>query len=1405
MNSVFSAFKSNKSSPSALSPTSNGASETSKRNHSASKKTLNLNETNNYEKLRHIREKASNLVIDDDEINLRKPPTIPIATMDVDECDADIQKMNGGFDCVDSAPSINGVNGYSNGNLSSSSSSSSLNTISLASIKKHYNQDNSENYASENNLLSKCCNGSGTLGSVSNVSIVDANDVNGSMSTSNLVSINSMPLSDANDASKSASSIFNKQPQPNNNNLSNTNRNRPRLSLSNVGNGTNANQQQQPAVHGRNNSNGLPTGRTRLSTHQRNLSLDFRSMGILLPPISQVTNTRINMTQHHRNRSLDSALQRIPEVEVSSPNAESENTLCTNANVCASTSTAATSETKTEPELPSPNLIISDTDACTNDSEKPQQQQPSQQMDAVVTLTAASSQRNKATRKENHATKESESKKREDLTSLGSDDSGIICGSEPDQQSLNNRRSHESLDSGENEQSEGEECIELLETTSMDEDYKMLQSDLCFYQSSSSASSTTLKRDEPSSPSEDQLDAINDKKLRYRELNMNKAAILKEKYNQTICVPIEYEEPVTISQDVAKEEIKEQVKDSHVKDPVMFKSFSLKNAIFRTAQSIIENHEKKNAKNKDQSMTMQTGNSGESTTTPQPTKKRDFLLKSRSKNQQNVMTTSASAEITSTTEKPKGISKSSSTNSLNTMKVPGTAQCMVKEPIQPQIKTERGQSGLLRFFESPVFNIHFAVHYLFYSKEPGVLSFIGNKIFSFPNSEVDLYIPQLILMYIQIDELADVLDPYLVYRCRQSADFSLKCSWLLEAYNFNMEGYVSTTQKFKHLTLMKELYPKRERRNRMNEVPALSPISPFKKTHHRSQSDATGKLHNLKKPAITPAKLCLGDLSSGRAFDNGCLCFETQRGAVNDLLGQQTVCSCGAPKLASEKEFLKSLIDIGKMLTSLPTKIEKTSRLRVLLNLINKNLPARVWLPLNSDIPHHVVRITEDKTAVLNSKDKTPYIIYVEVVEVADIYTSPVIPKMMPTLRHTKSDEHLDQLGDPVQETKKESTKDFAMNRISSNLDVFSEEDVWSQEDDEITAQYLRMHRKVERDAVSQLSLESCDSTTRDAGASHVFNIGDVRLRHCKNLNSENARPFRNDPDDPSAAALKEPWHEKERQIRESSPYGHLQNWRLLSAIVKSGDDLRQELMATQLLQMFKQIWDEENIDLWVRPYQIVCLSNDSGLIEPILNTVSLHQIKKNSNKSLREYFMDEYGGETTEVFKSAQRNFMQSCAAYSLISYLLQVKDRHNGNILLHSDGHLIHIDFGFILSISPKNLGFEQSPFKLTPEFVDVMGGPESELFSDFKRLLLAGLKAARKQQDRIVNIVEIMRSSSQLPCFKNGCSATVRNLRNRFHMNLTEQELDRKVDQLIQDSLNSLSTKLYDGYQYLTNGIL
>lgn len=43
--------------------------------------------------------------------------------------------------------------------------------------------------------------------------------------------------------------------------------------------------------------------------------------------------------------------------------------------------------------------------------------------------------------------------------------------------------------------------------------------------------------------------------------------------------------------------------------------------------------------------------------------------------------------------------------------------------------------------------------------------------------------------------------------------------------------------------------------------------------------------------------------------------------------------------------------------------------------------------------------------------------------------------------------------------------------------------------------------------------------------------------------------------------------------------------------------------------------------------------------------------------------------------FPQVRRNFLRSLAAYSVVSYILNIKDRHNGNILIHEDGFLIHI----------------------------------------------------------------------------------------------------------------------------------
>lgn len=96
----------------------------------------------------------------------------------------------------------------------------------------------------------------------------------------------------------------------------------------------------------------------------------------------------------------------------------------------------------------------------------------------------------------------------------------------------------------------------------------------------------------------------------------------------------------------------------------------------------------------------------------------------------------------------------------------------------------------------------------------------------------------------------------------------------------------------------------------------------------------------------------------------------------------------------------------------------------------------------------------------------------------------------------------------------------------------------------------------------------------------------------------------------------------------------------------------------------------------------------------------------------------------------------MCSCLCrYAVACFLLQAKDRHNGNILVSSRGHLVHIDFGFILEISPGgNLGFESAAFKLSHEMTQLLdpGGTQtSPQFALFQELCIRGYLAVSAPQ--------------------------------------------------------------------------
>jgi len=223
------------------------------------------------------------------------------------------------------------------------------------------------------------------------------------------------------------------------------------------------------------------------------------------------------------------------------------------------------------------------------------------------------------------------------------------------------------------------------------------------------------------------------------------------------------------------------------------------------------------------------------------------------------------------------------------------------------------------------------------------------------------------------------------------------------------------------------------------------------------------------------------------------------------------------------------------------------------------------------------------------------------------------------------------------------------------------------------------------------------------------------------------------DRDDPSAAVFGEAWEVKKERIRATSPYGWMKNWDLVSVIIKTGADLRQEAFACQLINVCHRIWKDAKVDVWVKLMKILVTGESSGLIETITNGVSLHSIRRSLTlasieagtnprrrmATLKDHFVKAFGATDSEPYKAGVDAFKRSLAAYSIISYILQLKDRHNGNVLIDSEGHIVHIDFGFMLSNSPGSVGFEAAPFKLTWEYVEVLGGVNGPEYEDYKKL--------------------------------------------------------------------------------------
>jgi len=288
----------------------------------------------------------------------------------------------------------------------------------------------------------------------------------------------------------------------------------------------------------------------------------------------------------------------------------------------------------------------------------------------------------------------------------------------------------------------------------------------------------------------------------------------------------------------------------------------------------------------------------------------------------------------------------------------------------------------------------------------------------------------------------------------------------------------------------------------------------------------------------------------------------------------------------------------------------------------------------------------------------------------------------------------------------------------------------------------------------------------------------------------------------------REKWVDKAKRLASSSDLAKsTPGWEVRSFIVKSNDDLRQEVFIMQMIRYFKSIWPGQLT--WLKHYHILATGPDTGLIETIVGSSDLDRLKKvDGYGSLRNLFIMRHGAPGTEGFLVAQQNFLQSLAAYSIVMWLLELRDRHNGNLMITEEGYYFHIDFGFCLGHSTgKQIGgmVECSPFKLTEEYVELLDGRGSPVYEQYCQACVAAMKESHKHAAVICTMVEIVGTRSQFPCFKQThIDRVMPALQKRLFMGTPAENVEAEVRKMIHKTAGHWGSRRYDWFQNKQQGI-
>ncbi|KAL4622829.1 phosphatidylinositol 4-phosphate 3-kinase C2 domain-containing subunit alpha [Arapaima gigas] len=253
-----------------------------------------------------------------------------------------------------------------------------------------------------------------------------------------------------------------------------------------------------------------------------------------------------------------------------------------------------------------------------------------------------------------------------------------------------------------------------------------------------------------------------------------------------------------------------------------------------------------------------------------------------------------------------------------------------------------------------------------------------------------------------------------------------------------------------------------------------------------------------------------------------------------------------------------------------------------------------------------------------------------------------------------------------------------------------------------------------------------------------------------------------------------------------------------INVMFKVGEDLRQDMLALQMIRIMDRIWLQEGLDLRIVNFKCISTGKDKGMVElvPASDTLRKIQVEYGVTGSFKDKPLAEWlrkYNPAEEEYEKASENFIYSCAGCCVATYVLGICDRHNDNIMLRSTGHMFHIDFGKFLGHAQMFGSFkrDRAPFVLTSDMAYVINGGErpTSRFQLFVDLCCQAYNLIRKNAGLFLNLLSLM-TSSGLPELTG--PQDLKYVYDALQPETTDAEATIFFTRLIESSLGSVATK-------------